>query len=252
MIALRQRRERDRTGLMRVEGYEELRLAVSSGFPPETLYFCSSLFGSEEEHEWLRMLSERNVQIVEVSEQVFERMAYRQGPDGWLAVMPTPVTRLEDLDLGKSPLILVAEGVEKPGNLGAMLRTADAAGVDALVSASPVTDLGNPNVVRASKGALFTVPVGEADTARVIQWLQRHRIRVIVADPEANIAYTDADLNGPTAIVVGAEHEGLSALWQEAADIGVRIPMQGRVNSLNVATSAAVLLYEAAHQRNTA
>lgn len=251
IVALRDRKERERSGLMRVEGYEELALALDSGALPTMLFFCPELVRHESQARLIERANEAGAQIFEVSEPVFAKMAYREGPDGWLATFPTLNTRLSDLHLVADPLIVIAEGVEKPGNLGAMLRTADAAGVDALIAADPLTDWGNPNVIRSSKGALFSVPVAAAANAEAINWLRERRIQIVAATPQATIRYTEADLRGPVAIAVGEEKYGLSQAWLDEADIQVQIPMVGRVNSLNVATSAALLIYEAVRQRST-
>jgi TrmH family RNA methyltransferase len=184
-----------------------------------------------------------------VNERVFEKIAYRDNPDGWLAVFPLRRHRLEDLTPGDVPLIVVAEAIEKPGNLGAILRTSDAAGVTAVIACDSVTDIGNPNVVRSSKGAVFCVPVAEATTAETITWLRARGIPIVAATPQATLSYSDIDMTGPVAIAVGAEKPGLSRAWLDQADITVQIPMVGRVNSLNVATSAALLVYEAVNQR---
>ena len=179
-------------------------------------------------------------------------MAYREGPDGWLAVMPILSRPLNSLSLPPTPLLLVAESVEKPGNLGAMLRSADAAGVDGVIVCDPTTDVNNPNVVRSSKGTLFSVPVAEAASAEALDWLRLHKILIVAATPQAKIIYTQADLHGPVAIVVGTEKEGLTPTWLKAADVAVSIPMRGRVNSLNVATAATLMMYEAVRQRQPA
>jgi TrmH family RNA methyltransferase len=163
-----------------------------------------------------------------------------------------PRRRLDALRLGATPLLLVAEGVEKPGNLGAMLRTADAAGVDAVVACDPRTDWGNPNVVRASKGALFAVQVASATTGEARAWMADREIKFVVATPDATTPYTDADLRSPSAIVVGAERQGVSAAWLERPLETVSIPMVGRVNSLNVSIAAALMVYEAVRQRTHA
>jgi RNA methyltransferase, TrmH family len=176
-------------------------------------------------------------------------VSYREGPDGWLAVVPAISAGLDQLRPGPRPLVLVSAGLEKPGNLGAILRTADAAGVAAVIAADPVTDWGNPNVVRASKGTVFSVPVASAPTAEVLQWLTARRLRVVAATPDTSTLVTEADLTGATAIAVGAEQTGLSPEWLERADIRVRIPMFGKADSLNVSTSAAIILYEAVRQR---
>jgi tRNA(Leu) C34 or U34 (ribose-2'-O)-methylase TrmL len=170
-------------------------------------------------------------------------------PDGWLAVLPSVGVELADLDPGPDPLVLVCVGVEKPGNLGAMLRTAEAAGVDAVVASPAGTDWGNPNVVRASRGSLFAVPVAEAEQADLVRWLQEQEVSIAVADPEHGVPYTSADLRGGIAIVVGAESEGLQDSWRKVADVSVRVPMFGRMNSLNVSTSAALVIYESLRQR---
>jgi len=164
-------------------------------------------------------------------------------------VVPGLQRRLADLTLSARSLLLVAEAVEKPGNLGALLRSADAAGVEGVIVCDPTTDVGNPNVIRSSKGTLFSVPVVEASSAETLDWLRQHKIMVVAASPQASLVYTEADWRGPAAVVVGTEKEGLSPLWLEAADVVVRIPMQGRVNSLNVATAATLLIYEAVRQR---
>lgn len=252
VIALRDRKERDRSRLMRVEGYEELSLALASGAQPTALYFCPALFRAPGAQRLLEQIERTSAELIEVSERIFEKIAYREGPDGWLAVFPALNTSLQTLQPGHNPFVVVAEAVEKPGNLGAMLRTADAAGVDALIAAAPLTDWGNPNIVRSSKGALFSVPVAAADNDQTIAWLRKHKIRIIAATPQADTRYTEADLRGPVAIAVGTEKEGLSQAWLDQADVQVQIPMVGKVNSLNVATATALLVYEVVRQRTAA
>jgi TrmH family RNA methyltransferase len=198
----------------------------------------------------LERVRESGAQLVEVSDRVFEKISYRDNPDGWLATFPLPHRSLKDVQLSTNPFVVIAEAVEKPGNLGAILRTADAAGIDALVSCDPLTDWGNPNVVRASKGALFSVQVAEANTAETVAWLRTNHIRVIAATPQASTRYDKADLTGPVAIVVGTEKHGLSQQWRDQADEAVVIPMFGKVNSLNVATATALLIYEVVRQRS--
>jgi TrmH family RNA methyltransferase len=251
VIALRDRRAREREGVMRVEGYDEVSLALASGARPLTLYFCPALFHPPEQADLLEQVRRAGAELIEVSAYVFHKIAYREGPDGWLATFPTVQARLDDLHLSAHPFILVAESVEKPGNVGAMLRTADAAGVDALIASDPLTDWGNPNIVRSSRGALFTVPVAAADNAQTITWLRHRHIGIVGATPHAPLLYSQADLRRPVAIAVGPEKHGLSRAWLDAADVCVRIPMFGRVNSLNVATAAALLMYEVVRQRST-
>ncbi len=249
VLALRRRAERERSGLMLVEGRAELAVALASGARPAELYYSPALIRAGDVHPLLDRASAAGAELIEVGGRVFERAAYRQTPDGWLAVFPAPPTDLQRLQVPADAVVLVCESVEKPGNLGAMLRTADAAGVDAVIASPAVTDWGNPNVVRASKGALFTVPVAEAGHDEVVAWLRGRGLTIVAARPDAELGYTGLDLRRGTAIVVGAERAGLSAAWSGAADAEVRIPMFGSVNSLNVATSAALLVYEALRQR---
>jgi len=249
LLALRRRPERERTGLLLVEGHDELAIALASGARPVELYHCPVLVHSGDAPEVLGRAEAAGAQVVELSESVFERVAYRQAPDGWLAVFPALATGLDRLRVPPGGVVLVCESVEKPGNLGAMLRTADAAGLDAVIASPAATDWGNPNVVRASKGALFTVPVAEAGHDELVAWLRERGLAIVTARPDAPTPFTAADLSGGVAIVVGAESGRLSEAWSSAADVEVRIPMFGAVNSLNVAASAALIVYEALRQR---
>ena len=249
-IKLRERRQRKRDGLMLIEGYDELRLATASGIRLQTLFYCPALFGAVDNEALLAHARQAGAELLEVSQSVFEKMAYRENPDGWLGIAPTLRGVLADLRLSANPLLIVAESVEKPGNLGAILRSADAAGVDGLILCDPTIDLGNPNVVRSSRGAIFSVPVAEATSAETLAWLRQRGIKVAAATPEAASSFTEVDLSGPVAIVVGTEHEGLSPLWRDQADVKARIPMLGRVNSLNVVTATTLFIYEAVRQRS--
>ncbi len=248
LVALRHRRARDRAGVTLVEGYEELGLALSAGARPQELYVCPALAGPGAQR-MIDRVSGLGAEVIRVSRPVFGKIAYRESPDGWLAVLPAVRTNLAAVETGTSPLVLICEGVEKPGNLGAILRTADAAGVTAVIAADPVTDWANPNVVRASKGTVFSVPVASASTAEVFAWLEEHSLALVAAAPDGDVPLTAADLTGPTAIAVGSEANGLPAAWLERAGTRLRIPMFGRADSLNVSTSAAILLYEAVRQR---
>ncbi len=249
VLRLRRRRHREEAGETLVEGYEELSLAVSAGVGPVAVYLCAELAGPDEWHALRRHPAFDAAELVLVNELVFRKIAYRESPDGWLAVLPSLGTGLADLHPGPDPLILVCAGVEKPGNLGAMLRTADAAGVSAVIAADPGTDWSNPNVVRASKGAVYSLPVVAADATEVLRWLAEREIPVLASTPDASASYTDLDLRGPLAIAVGAEKTGLSDDWLAAARWRALIPMSGRVDSLNVSASAAILLYEVIRQR---
>ncbi|MBO0848674.1 MAG: RNA methyltransferase [Pseudonocardia sp.] len=247
LVRLRRRRHREERGETLVEGYEELSLALSAGVRPVAVYHCPELARPGE----LEALGGRAEPVL-VSAPVFGKISYRESPDGWLAVLPAVRTGLADLRPGVDPLILVCEGVEKPGNLGAMLRTADAAGVAAVIATDPGTDWSNPNVIRASKGAVYAVPVAAAGTSDVLEWLAARAIPVLAATPEAATPYAELDLRGSLAVAVGAEKHGLSEPWLAAAAHRALIPMYGHVDSLNVSTSAAILLYEAVRQRSAA
>ncbi|GMA41359.1 TrmH family RNA methyltransferase [Mobilicoccus caccae] len=248
LARLRRRRDRDAAGVTLVEGVEETTLAVGAGARVREVYWCPDLDDGRAE-PLLRTFADQGLDVVRLSRQAFEKVAYREGPDGMLAVMEAPGIPLEGFDPGTPEFLLVGEHIEKPGNLGAILRTADAAGVHGVIAADPVSDWGNPNVVRGSKGAVFAVPVVSATTPDTLAWLHGRGVALVAATPDADLLHTEADLRGPIAIAVGAEKEGLSALMLAAADIRVRIPMVGQVDSLNVATSAAILLYEAVRQR---
>ena len=248
LVNLRRRRTREETAVTLVEGCEELTLALSAGVRPQTLYYCPELAGPGAA-ELAGQVAQAGGEIVQVTRPVFEKVAYRQAPDGWLAVVPPVAASLDRLEPGSCPLVLVCDRVEKPGNLGAVLRTADAAGVAAVIAADSVTDWGNPNVIRASKGTVFSVPVAAAPAAEVIRWLDARALTVVATTPDASMLLTEADLTGPVAIAVGSESRGLSAQWLERADLRVRIPMFGHADSLNVAASAAIVTYEAVRQR---
>jgi TrmH family RNA methyltransferase len=249
LVELRKRRARDTAGMTVIDGYDELMLALDAGVRVDTIYHCPDLETDRARLALAETLAGEGLPVVRLGRAAFAKASYRESPDGWLAVVAMPGGRLSDLDLPAEALVLVVESVEKPGNLGAMLRTAEAAGVVAVIAASPVTDWGNPNVVRASKGTVFAVPIASATTVEVIPWLRTARLSIVVATPETDVLVTDVDLTGGVAVIVGAEHAGVSDEWRQAADALVRIPMTGRVNSLNVATSAAVVIFEALRQR---
>lgn len=241
-----------------VEGHEELSLALSAGVRPQTVFICPELFSPSgyagaqvigRQEDLVAHARTLGAEVVRLSRATFEKVAYREGPDGLLAVVPEAGRPLGTLDVADRDLVLVCQGVEKPGNLGAMLRTAEAAGVAAVVAADPVTDWGNPNVVRASKGAVFSVPVAAATTAQTLAWSQRHEVALVVTTPETDLLYTDVDLTGRVAVAVGAEKHGVDDLLFDAAAYRVRIPMLGKANSLNVAAAAAIVIYEAVRQR---
>jgi TrmH family RNA methyltransferase len=243
IVKLREdRRQRQRDGLMLVEGLDEISLAIAAGHSPQTILTAPELAA--------RQMDIPAAELITVNRAVFGKMSYRENPDGWLGIFPIPKTSLDDLKLSDPPLVIVAESVEKPGNLGAILRTADAAHVDALLVCDARVDLWNPNVVRASRGAVFSVPTASVDNLNALAWLRSRKIRVLAAAPSAEESYTSVDLGQPIAIAVGTEDEGLSGFWMSNADVKVRIPMMGKVNSLNVSIAAALITYEAVRQRS--
>lgn len=249
LVALRKRRDRDEAGVMVVEGHDELMVGLQNGVRPLEVYYCAELMSGLIDQAMLEACEQAGAQMYEVEREVFEKAAYREGPDGWLAVVPMVPMDLRRLTVSEQPLVLVCESVEKPGNLGAMLRTAAAAGVDAVIAVSAVTDWGNPNVVRASKGTIFLVPVAEASREELLAWLNERKIKLVAAALGGEQTMWQADLTGGVAIAVGSEHEGLSEELLSAADERVEIPMVAGIDSLNAATSAALLMYEAYRQR---
>ena len=254
LVRLRDRRGRDHDQKLLIEGYRELLRALDAGYPIAELYVCPACFQGANEPALIERGRAAGAQVFETTEPVFGKIAYRERPEGLIGVGPQIHRGLADLALpdGKPALLLVAEAIEKPGNLGTMLRSADATAVTGLIVCDSCTDIFNPNVVRASTGTLFTVPLAEADPDATIAWLRQHGIRILAATPHARVCFTDADLTVPVAIVVGTEQYGLSPRWLEACDLPVRIPMLGRADSLNVATATALLLYEAVRQRQAA
>lgn len=249
VVKLRKRRERDKSRMMLIEGRRELEEALRNGAKLKTLYVCESLFDGRGQMDIVSGAQQQGVEIVTVSEPVACKMAYRDNPEGLLAVAPQPVKRLENITLGKTPFVAILEGIEKPGNLGAVLRAADGAGVDGLLLCDCATDIYNPNTIRASLGTFFTMPFAEVSSSEALQWCRQNGLQIVAATPDADLVYTKADLSGPCAVVVGSEDRGLGRLWLDEADVKVRIPMKGRADSLNAAVSTAILLYESMRQR---
>lgn len=252
VVRLRRRPHRDESNLMIIEGYRELKRALDNGHIPRELFFCPECFQGENEQDLIRRCGEAGADLIQCTEAVFVKMAYRERPEGLLAVAPEVRRDLASLVVPDPALVIVAESIEKPGNLGTILRSADAAGAHAVIVCDRCTDINNPNVVRASIGTLFSLPVVDASTPEVLDWLKRHELQVVAATPHAERMYTDVDLTRGTAIVLGTEQYGLSRPWMDRADLKVRIPMLGQADSLNVASAATILLYEAVRQRTAA
>ena len=252
LVRLRDRRPRDEAGVFLVEGYREIRRALEKGIRLTELYHCPDWYLGENEPALLAQAAAAGTPCLELSREAFAKVAYRERPDGLLAVAPQWHLGLDDLPApapGRDPFLLVVEGIEKPGNLGTILRSADAAGCDAVIVCDPVTDPFNPNVVRASTGLLFSVPLVVAESAPVRAWLRARGIRAVATTPAATQLYSDADLRGPLAVVMGSEQYGLSEFWLKEADLPVRIPMAGQADSLNVAMATIITLFEAVRQR---
>lgn len=255
LIDLRERRTRDRSHQFIIEGYRELLRAVDSGYPISSLFVCPELFLGTNEKSLIKRITIQGAQIYSCSEKVFRKLSYRDRPDGLVAIAPQEKLGLADLDdkiVGKkNPFFVVAEAIEKPGNLGTILRSSDAVGIDGLIVCDRCTDIYNPNVVRASVGTLFTIPVVEAEGSETLSWIKKKGIALLAATPHADKEFTNVDMRGPLAIAVGTEQLGLSDVWMNQADLCVRIPMMGVADSLNVAMATTLLLYEALRQRRT-
>lgn len=262
---------RSAAGLFVVEGQRELGHCLDAGFIPETLFICGEVMavqnnavnGAKTGHlteniegkDGLDALIAKaealnpRLGVVQIPAFLYEKVAYRGSTEGIIAEVHSVPSSLEDLRLGERPLVMVLESVEKPGNLGAVLRSADAAGADAMIVCDPLTDIWNPNLIRSSVGAVFSVPVAVCTSADAIAFLKKRGIRILTAQLQDSEWYYDTDMTGATALVMGTESTGLTQAWRDSADAHIKIPMLGRLDSLNVSVSAAVLLYEAVRQR---
>jgi TrmH family RNA methyltransferase len=249
LVKLRDRRPRDDAGVFLVEGYREILRALEKSVPLREVYYAPDWFLGENEPALLAEAAAAGATLFELTKDAFAKVAYRERPDGLLAVAPQWKHQLSDLTLGTAPLLLIVEAIEKPGNLGTILRSADAAGCVAVIVCDPVTDVFNPNVVRASTGVLFSVPVVVEENARVCAWLRENGVRTVATTPAAEKLYTEVDLRGPLAVIMGSEQYGLSEFWLKQADVPVRIPMAGQADSLNVAMATIITLFEAVRQR---
>lgn len=249
MVALQKKSaERQKSGLFVVEGVRELGHCADAGYEIHAAYYCPSILerttGSAALPSYLDAVT-----CFEVTPEVYDKMAYRGGTEGIIAEVKVRPLRLEDLSLPEHPLLMVLEGVEKPGNIGAVLRSADAAHADAVIVCDPLTDLYNPNLIRNSIGAFFSVPCVACSSEECIRFLKARGIRILTAQLQDSELYYDTDMRCGTALVMGTESTGLTDIWRQAADAHIRIPMLGRLDSLNVSVSAAILLFEAVRQR---
>jgi TrmH family RNA methyltransferase len=252
VMQLRERQVRDRSGLFLIEGYREILRATDAGWDIQTLFICPELFLGTNEPALIQRIGKK-AQIFACTQKIFEKISYRDRPDGLIAIAVQKKMGLSDLEYifknKPNPLLVIAEAIEKPGNLGTILRSSDAVGVDALIVCDRCTDIYNPNVVRASVGTLFTVPTIEAKGEETLKWLKAHGVSVLAATPQAEKEFTQVAMQGPIAIAVGTEQLGLSEKWMQQASLQVRIPMHGVADSLNVAMATTLLLYEAQRQR---
>ncbi len=242
-------RSRKKEGVFVVEGIREISLAIKGSFEIDEIYFCAELFNEGQISALLKNTANQP-EIIELSAEVYNKIAYRGSTEGLIAVVKSKNTSLENLELeSKTPLILVAEAPEKPGNIGALFRTADAANVNAVLIANPKTDLFNPNIIRSSVGCVFSNKIATGTTSEIIQFLKNKNIAIYAAALQASKIYSAMDLTVPCAIVVGTEATGLSQEWLENSDQNIIIPMQGEIDSMNVSVAAGILIFEAKRQR---
>lgn len=255
VIHLREKRVRDETDLFLIEGYRELLRAADVDWEIDQLFICRELFLGSNEDALIKRISLKGVKVHTCSEPIFHKLSYRDRPDGLLAIAKQKHLSLSELENQlkekNNPLFVIAESIEKPGNLGTMLRSSDAVGLDGFIVCDRCTDIYNPNVVRASIGTLFSVPVVEASGKETIDWLKANNIAILAATPSAKLEFTQTNMNRPLAIAVGTEQLGLSDLWMQQAELQVRIPMCGIADSLNVAMATTLLMYEALRQRRS-
>jgi TrmH family RNA methyltransferase len=249
LVRLRDRGPRDEQGVFLVEGYRAISRALERKAELRELYFSRDWFIGKNEDALLKQAKAAGAELVELGKNALAKAAYRDRPEGLLGVASQWHLKPEELGISREPFLLVVESIEKPGNLGTILRSADAAGVDGVIVCDPVTDLFNPNVVRSSTGVLFSVPVAMATTPEVISFLKDRGVTTVATTPSASLRYSDCNLRGPLAIVMGSEQFGLSQAWFDACDERVFIPMAGQADSLNVAMATIVTLFESVRQR---
>lgn len=244
-MALEKPRERRRQQLFIIEGKKEIGMALKAGYKIGNLFYCVDIFPETD----LKSLRIEDKFLVPVTQEVFDKIAVRENSGGVVAVAEMKTHRLEDVTLGKTPLVLVLESVEKPGNLGAILRTSDAAGIDAVIICDPQTDFYNANVVRSSLGCVFTKQLATASTEETVTWLKKNKVNIYCTYLKASRPYHEVDFKTSAAIVMGTESTGLSDEWVKNSDANIIIPMQGAIDSMNVSTAAAVVVFEAVRQR---
>lgn len=244
-------RSRKRKGLFIIEGFREIEMALYGGYIVQKLLFCEDIISQSEVEKLPSQKSDHTPDLIKLSLQVYQKLAHRKKTEGILAITEHKELSLNDLHFNNKALILVAEASEKPGNIGALLRTADAAKADAVIIANPKTDLYNPNIIRSSIGCVFTNKIAMGSTDEIIDLLKKNKVNIFAAAlDDRSVPYHEIDFTGPTAIVVGTEATGLDEIWLKNAYKNIIIPMQGKIDSLNVSVSAAILIFEAKRQRN--
>jgi TrmH family RNA methyltransferase len=250
LVKLRERKHRDRQSRFLIEGLREIGHALTAGFEITQLYYCTDFFPSEAHATFIRVQKEQgDFPVVGMSPDAFTKASHREGPDGLLAIGVQQNNVLSDFKLSKTPLLLVLEGIEKPGNLGAILRSADGAGIDAVILVDCVLDLYNPNAIRSSQGLLFALPIVATTRDTLSEWLDANQILCCATTPDTEKLHWDVDYRQSIALFMGSESDGLTDYWLNRAEHKIRIPMAGQADSLNVAAAAAVCLYEARRQR---
>ncbi len=249
LAKLKKRSERDEQEVFLIEGYRPITRALAAGFTFTQVYYCPEWFLGVNEEKVLEDAAKKGAELVRIGKEAFQKIAYRERPEGLLGIGKQWHTRLQDLQLSDNPFLIVVEAIEKPGNLGTILRSADATGAEAVIVCDAVTDLFNPNVVRASTGVMFTTPTVITTSEQAITFLKEHGIKTLAATPAAKKLYTEVDMTGPIAIVMGSEQFGLTDRWLNDCDIPVRLPMAGIADSLNVSAATVALAYEAVRQR---
>ena len=250
VVKLRSCSTRESSGEMIVEGFRECRRALDNGYRPRAIFHCPDFYlKNENEPALVEQCADLGAEVYTCTKQCFAKIAYKERPDGLLMVGPHVSVKLSDLELAENSLVIVTEAIEKPGNLGTILRSADAANVAAVIVCDRTTDIHNPNVVRASTGTMFSVPIVEATSDEALAFLRSNGFKILAATPHAKELHFEVDLSGRVAIALGAEQYGLTAKWMDGADLRVRIPMLGLADSLNVSAAATILVYEAVRQR---
>ncbi len=246
---LRDRRGRDKQQRIIIDGAREVLRAIESNAQIVELFVCSELCHNTDCHQAIETAGRLKVDTTEVTAQVFQKLAFGHRSEGIIAIANTPKRNLSDLQLDEIPLVVVLDNIEKPGNLGAVIRSADGAGASAVMAANLRTDLFNPNAIRASLGTIFSTPAVAASAGEIRRWLTHHQLAIYAADADGDIQYSDVDFTNPTAIVLGSEAHGLSTEWRNDQIKTIKLPMLGIADSLNLSATAAVLLYESLRQR---